>query len=240
MVRMRATAQARALRPVVGATRARATLSLVTPGRVAQDPPGSHPGDTLDAKRITETLEAAAAGDAGALDRLLPVLYREMRRLAASYLRNERPGHTLQPTALAHEAYLRLIGQEEPRWENRAHFLGVAARAMREVLVDHARRKKALKRGGGQAIAMLDEGELVAGGRPVAFDDLDQALCDLARLSERQARVVELRYFGGLTTEETAHVLGISPATVKRDWALARAWLYRELSGTDPHEAGAG
>jgi len=101
-------------------------------------------------------------------------------------------------------------------------------------------RKKALKRGGGQAMAMLDEGELVAGGRPVAFDDLDQALCDLARLSDRQARVVELRFFGGLTTEETGHVLGISPATVKRDWALARAWLYRELSGMDPHEAGAG
>lgn len=187
----------------------------------------------MDSKSVTEALNAAAHGDGKALDRLLPVVYREMKRLAAGYLRNERPEHTLQPTALAHEAYLRLVGREDSHWQNRAHFLGVAARAMREILVDHARRRKALKRGGGRPVTVLTEDLIVGGGRPIAFDDLDEALNDLARLSERQARVVELRYFGGLTIEETGEVLGISPVTVKRDWATARAWLYRELSGSD-------
>ena len=188
----------------------------------------------MDSKTITEALNGLARGDGAALDLLLPVVYREMRRLAAGYLRSERPGHTLQPTALAHETYLRLVGRENIEWQNRAHFLGVAARVMREILVDHARRRKALKRGGGQALTVFDEALAVAGDRPIAFDDLDQALIDLARLSERQARVVELRYFGGLTIEETGEVLGISPVTVKRDWATARAWLYRELSGSPP------
>lgn len=192
-------------------------------------------GIDLDPKTVTEALNAVARGDGKALDRLLPVVYQEMRRLAAGYLRNERPGHTLQPTALAHEAYLRLVGRDDP-WQNRAHFLGVAARAMRDILVDHARRRKAQKRGGGQPATFLNEDILVAGGRPIAFDDLDQALVDLARLSERQARVVELRYFGGLTIEETGQVLGISPVTVKRDWVTARAWLYRELRGSEPGE----
>ena len=187
----------------------------------------------MDPKTVTEVLNELAKGDERALDRLLPVVYRELKRLAAGYLRSERAEHTLQPTALAHEAYLRLVGREEIQWQNRAHFLGVAARAMREILVDHARRRKALKRGGGQALTLYDEALPVAGGRPVAFDDLDQALVDLARLSERQAKVVELRYFGGLTIEETGEVLGISPVTVKRDWATARAWLYRELTGSD-------
>ena len=167
----------------------------------------------------------------------MPVVYRELRRLAASQLKGERPAHTLQPTALAHEAYLRLVGGSGPPWQNRAHFLGVAARAMREVLVDHARRRRALKRGGGLALTVLDESLQVAGSRPIAFDDLDQALADLARLSERQARVVELRYFGGLTIEETSEVMSISPVTVKRDWTLARAWLFRELSGSSPGAA---
>jgi RNA polymerase sigma factor (TIGR02999 family) len=187
----------------------------------------------VDAKTITETLNSIARGDEKAVDLLVPVVYREMKRLAASYLRNERVEHTLQPTALAHEAYLRLVGRENIHWQNRAHFLGVAARAMREILVDHARRRKAQKRGGGQPVTVLDEALVVGGDRPIAFDDLDQALVDLARLSDRQARVVELRYFGGLTIEETGEVLGISPVTVKRDWATARAWLYRELSGSD-------
>ena len=187
----------------------------------------------MDPKTVTEVLNELAKGDERALDRLLPVVYRELKRLAAGYLRSERAEHTLQPTALAHEAYLRLVGREEIQWQNRAHFLGVAARAMREILVDHARRRKALKRGGGQALTLYDESLPVAGGRPVAFDDLDQALVDLARFSERQAKVVELRYFGGLTIEETGEVLGISPVTVKRDWATARAWLYRELTGSD-------
>jgi RNA polymerase sigma factor (TIGR02999 family) len=187
-------------------------------------------GISLDAKSITEALNSMAQGDRTALDRLVPVVYREMKRLASSYLKAERPGHTLQPTALAHEAYLRLLGGNTPPWQNRAHFMAVAARAMREILVDHARRRKAQKRGGGQPLTVLSESLQVAGNRPVAFDDLDQALVDLARLSERQAQVVELRYFGGLTIEETGAVLDISPATVKREWTLARAWLYRELS----------
>lgn len=190
----------------------------------------------LEPKTITEALNGLARGDEAALEILVPVVYREMRRLAAGYLKSERTGHTLQPTALAHEAYLRLVGRENIQWQNRAHFLGVAARVMREILVDHARRRKAFKRGGGQPLTVFDEALDVAGGREVAFDDLDQALVDLARLSERQARVVELRYFGGLTIEETGEVLGISPVTVKRDWATARAWLYRELSGSPPTE----
>src|SRR6185503_12880566 len=152
-----------------------------------------------------------AQGDTQALDRLLPVVYQEMRRLAAGYLRHERAGHTLQPTALAHEAYLRMVGQRDLPWEGRAHFLGVVARAMRNVLVDHARRHKAQKRGGGDSPITLDTSILEADGAAVAFDDLDRALPDLARLSERQDRVVALRYFGGLSIEETASVLGISP-----------------------------
>jgi RNA polymerase sigma factor (TIGR02999 family) len=186
----------------------------------------------VDPKTITEALNGLARGDEAALDLLVPVVYREMKRLAASHLRNERPGHTLQPTALAHEAYLRLVGRENIQWQNRAHFLGVTARVMRDILVDHARRRKAQKRGGGNPLTVFDEALAVAGDRPIAFDDLDQALVDLARLSERQARVVELRYFGGLTIEETGEVLGVSVVTVKRDWATARAWLYRELSGS--------
>jgi len=125
-----------------------------------------------------------------------------------------------------------LAGQRDAAWEGRSHFLAVAARAMRSVLVDHARRKKAQKRGGGQAAVSLDTTSIMAGGRPVEFDDLDRALVDLAKLSARQAQIVELRYFAGLTIEETAAALGISPVTVKRDWALARAWLYRELTGS--------
>ena len=188
----------------------------------------------MDADALSEALNDVARGDTSALDRVLPVVYQEMRRLAAVYLRGERSGHTLQPTALAHEAYLRLIGQREFPWQNRAHFMGMAARAMRAILVDHARRRKAQKRGGGAAAVPLDTSVVVAGGRPVAFDDLDRALIDLARLNGRQARVVELRYFGGLTIEETAEVLAVSPVTVKRDWSFARAWLFRELSGSEP------
>lgn len=190
----------------------------------------------MDPKTVTEALNGLSRGDEAALQRLLPVVYREMKLLAANYLRAERPGHTLQPTALAHEAYLRLVGRDHAPWQNRAHFLAVAARAMREILVDHARRRKAQKRGGGQPVTVLSEDLPVAGGRPIAFDELDQALSDLARLSERQARVVELRYFGGLSIEETAEVLSISPVTVKRDWATARAWLYRELSDSSNRE----
>lgn len=191
----------------------------------------------MEPNEVAETLTGVTRGDVHALDRLLPVVYAEMRRLAASHLRTERAGHTLQPTALAHEAYLRLVTQKDLTWQNRAHFFGVAARAMRSILVDHARRRKAQKRGGGQPALSLDESLVARPELPLAFDELDRALLDLARLSERQARVVELRYFGGLTIEETAEVLGISPVTVKRDWAVARAWLYRELG--PPSEDGA-
>lgn len=188
----------------------------------------------MDADTLSQALRDAAEGDTRALDRVWPVVYQELRRLAAGYLKGERPGHTLQPTALAHEAYLRLIRQRDGAWQNRAHFMAVAARAMRSILVDHARRRKALKRGGGQTPVSLDVTMVVDEGLSVAFDDLDHALTDLATRSERQARVVELRYFGGLTIEETAEVLAVSPVTVKRDWSFARAWLYRELSGSEP------
>ncbi len=191
----------------------------------------------MDSRAITDALNGLAEGDPKALDRILPAVYRELRQLAAAYLQAERKGHTLQPTALAHEAYLRLAGGTAPAWKGRAHFLGIAARVMREILVDHARRRKALKRGGGRALTVMSESLRLADDRPVAFDDLDRALQDLAKLSGRQARVVELRFFGGLTVEETAEVLGVSPVTVKRDWALARAWLYRELSGSEAGES---
>jgi RNA polymerase sigma factor (TIGR02999 family) len=186
-----------------------------------------------DANDITESLAALSRGDPAAVEKLLPVVYKEMRRLAAGYLRKERPGHTLQPTALAHEAFLRLVVQKDIAWQSRAHFLGVAAQAMRRILVDHARRRKAARRGGGATVLSLDDAGS-ASPNPVAFDDLDRALVHLERLSERQAKVVELRYFGGLTIEETAEVLGVSPITVKRDWTMARAGLYRELSGESP------
>lgn len=184
----------------------------------------------MDADAVTDALNGMSRGDARAIDRLMPVVYEEMRRLAAGYLRGERAGHTLQPTALANEAYLRLVGRRDVPWQSRAHFIAVAARTMRSILVDHARRRKAQKRGGGAAAVTLDTSVMIA-GPPVAFDDLDRALDDLARISARQAQVVELRYFGGLTIEETGEVLGIAPVTVKRDWILARAWLYRELTG---------
>ena len=186
----------------------------------------------MNSEDITATLAQLSAGDPRAMERLLPVVYDEMRRLAAGYLRDERKGHTLQATALAHEAFLRMVVQTDITWQSRAHFLGVAAQAMRRILVDHARRRKAGKRGGGQTVIGLDAA-LDAGRADVGFDDLDRALDDLAQHSERQAKVVELRYFGGLTIEETAEVLGTSPITVKRDWTMARAWLFRELGGTD-------
>ena len=191
----------------------------------------------MDADELFAALQTATRGDSSALDRLFPALYQELKRQAAGYLRGERAGHTLQPTALAHETYLRLMGRRDFPWQNRAHFMAVAARAMRGILVDHARRRRAQKRGGGREQVPLDATMAIEEQRPVAFDDLDRALEDLARRSERQAKVVELRYFGGLSAEETAEVLGVSPVTVKRDWATARAWLYRELSGSEPAEA---
>lgn len=187
----------------------------------------------MDTDGFTQTLRRAAQGDPSALDQLFPLVYQELRQQAAGFLRGERGSHTLQPTALAHEAYLRLAGRRDYPWQDRAHFMAVAARAMRRILVDHARRRRAAKRGGGEHAVELDTGAHLAVGAPVEHDDLDRALIDLSRLSERQARVVELRYFGGLNIEETGEVLGVSPMTVKRDWAAARAWLYRELTGSE-------
>jgi len=198
---------------------------------------------------LTDLLEEWRAGDQEALERLMPRVYDELRRLARHYLARERPGHTLQATALVHEAYLRLLDQKRVRWQSRAHFFALAATSMRRILTNHARDRRAAKRGGGALTLTLDEalvatpapaagggsgpGEVAgawAGVRGVDLIALDDALEALAALDPRQARVVELRFFAGLTIDETAEVLGISPATVKLDWKLARAWLFRELA----------
>jgi RNA polymerase sigma factor (TIGR02999 family) len=160
----------------------------------------------------------------------MPLVYNELRRLADHYLRQERQDHTLQPTALVHEAYLKLIDQTRVDWQNRAHFFGVAAQVMRRILVDHARRHRASKRGGFQQKLTLDEAIDYSQSRDVDLVALDDALNALARLDARQSRIVELRFFGGLTIEETAEALDISPATVKVDWSMAKAWLRREIS----------
>ena len=177
---------------------------------------------------VTQLLVDWQGGDARALDRLIPLLYDELRALAAGYLRGERESHTLQPTALVHEAFLRLVDQRTATWQNRAHFFGIAAQAMRRILADHARRRLAAKRGGGQLVTLGDDVPL-PGGSGADVVRVDEALDRLAAQDERQARVVEMRFFAGLTIEETAEVLGVSPMTVKRDWMVARAWLQREL-----------
>ena len=169
--------------------------------------------------------------DPQSVDSLLPAVYQELRRLAAAYLRRERPGQTLQPTALVHEAYLRLLGDRPDRWQNRAHFCAIAAHSMRQILITRARARAALKRGGGGARVTLDEALVAGGGTSLDLLALDRALERLATLDPEGARIVELRFFGGLTVGETAEAMALSPATVKRHWALARAWLARELDG---------
>jgi RNA polymerase sigma-70 factor (ECF subfamily) len=184
------------------------------------------------ASNPTELLAKAKTGDDRAISKLMPLVYDELRRLAASYIRREKPGQTLQATALVNEAYIRLIAERAHNWQNRTHFLAIAALSMRQILVQRARRRHAAKRGGDPERITLDEQLLpAAGGGPGEVDilALDDALERLAVLNEKQAKVVELRYFGGLTVEETAEALEISPATVKRHWTLARAWLKREL-----------
>ena len=178
---------------------------------------------------VTRLLVAWGNGDRAALDRLMPLVYEELRRLARHYMSRERPGHTLQTTALVNEAYLRLVDQEELRLENRAHFFGIAARLMREILVDHARSRQAAKRGGGQYRLSLTKVDRPASGPDMNLLALDEALGRLEALDPQKSRIVELRYFGGLGIEETAEVIGVSPATVKRDWKLARAWLRAEI-----------
>ena len=170
------------------------------------------------------------ADDRQSVDSLLPLVYQELRRLAAGYLRREKPGQTLQPTALVHEAYLKLLKDRPERWQNRAHFCAIAAHAMRQILIERARARDALKRGGGQPRVTFDEGlPAAAPGQSIDMLALDAALDRLAALDPGQARIVELRFFGGLSIEETAEAMNISPATVKRHWAAARAWLAKEL-----------
>ena len=181
----------------------------------------------LPERDITALLKDWSGGDRDALERLMPIVYGELKRLASSYLRSERPDHTLQPTALVHEAYLRLEGQRSVVWSNRAHFFGIAARIMRRILVDHARRRGAAKRDVATLrVTLVDD---AAADRAPELIALDTALTSLEDLDPQQARVVELRYFGGLTVEETAEAAGISTATVKREWRTARAWLRREI-----------
>jgi RNA polymerase sigma-70 factor, ECF subfamily len=180
---------------------------------------------------VTDLLKAWASGDQAALDQLLPLIYDDLRRQAQRYMRAQPVGHTLQTTALVHEAYLRLVGQTSVEWNGRAHFFGVAAKAMRSILVDHARAGNAAKRGGSARAITLDEGAGIAGPEPgVDVLALHEALGRLAELDSRKSQLVELRYFGGLGIDEAAAVLDVSAATVKRDWTTARAWLKRELS----------
>lgn len=178
---------------------------------------------------MTQLLVDWGNGDSHALEKLTPLVYSELKRLAARYLRRERSDHTLQSTALVHEAWLRLIDQRQVHWQNRAQFFGVAAEMIRRILIDHARSHQAAKRGDGAIKLSLDEALFTPDRRDLDLVALDDALQDLARLDPQQSRLVELRYFAGLSIEESAEVLGVSPATVKREWAAARAWLYREL-----------
>lgn len=180
-------------------------------------------------ENITRILRDLSAGDERAADQLLPFVYDELRRLAAAYFARERRDHTLQPTALVHEAYLRLIDQRAVEWQNRAHFFGVAANMMRRILVDHARARRTEKHGGNQTRIVLDKVVSFTQKNEVDLVAIDEALEVLAELDQTQSRIIELRFFGGLTIEETAEVLGISPATVKREWAMAKAWLYERL-----------
>lgn len=181
---------------------------------------------------VTRLLQQWTSGQEQALDQLMPRIHSELRKLAASYLRKERPDHTLQPTALVNEAFLKLIDQRAVRWQNRAHFFGIAAQAMRRILVDHARAHMAGKRGDGVRNLPLDEAMAIGGAVDIDLLALDEALTRLAAIDPQQSRVVELRFFGGLTMEETAEVLRISPATVGREWRMAKAWLFAEISRT--------
>jgi RNA polymerase sigma factor (TIGR02999 family) len=174
-------------------------------------------------------LQQWSSGEEQALDRLLPQIHHELRTLAASYLRRERPDHTLQPTALVNEAFLKLVDQRAVRWQNRAHFFGIAAQAMRRILVDHARAHLASKRGGAMRKVPLHEANLGGPARDIEVLALDEALTRLAAMDPQQARIVELRYFGGLTMEETAEVMRLSRATIGREWRVAKAWLSAEL-----------
>ena len=188
---------------------------------------------TSSPKSVTQLLIEWREGDETALDRLIPLVYEEMRRLARYYMRRERAGHTLQTSALINEAYIRLVDHKGMRWQNRAHFYAVAAQAMRRVLVDHARSRHYEKRGGGAHMVELDEAAAVAQEQAAEMVALDEALTDLAAVDPRQSKVVELRYFGGMSVEETAEVLEVSAVTVMRDWRAAKAWLLRAITSDE-------
>jgi RNA polymerase sigma-70 factor, ECF subfamily len=189
---------------------------------------------TPQSNQVTQLLLDWSRGERAALDELMPLVYQELRKLASSYLRSERPDHTLQPTALIHEAYLRMIGHDMPQWQSRAHFFGVAARLMRQILVEHARTRHAAKRGGvdQQKISLDDAPQVFSQTDAVALLALDGALTKLAAFDERRSRILEMRSFGGMSVEETAAALGVSEATVKREMRLAQAWIRRELGQT--------
>lgn len=187
---------------------------------------------------VTGLLDALAAGDSRATDELLPLVYDEMRRLADSHLAREAPGQTLQPTALVHEAYLRLVGDGNVRWDSRGHFFASAAQAMRRILVERARRRRAVKRGGGRPAVPIQEDALAVEPETVDMLALDEALDRLSAHNERWGRIVLLRYFAGLSIEETALALGLSPTSVKNAWVAARAWLHREISGVPGEHEG--
>jgi len=179
---------------------------------------------------VTELLTAWSGGDKAALDKLMPLIHQELRRIAHRYMSRERPGHTMQTTALVNEAYLKLVNREGVHWQNRAHFFAIASQLMRHILVDHARRHAYAKRGGGTQTISLDEAMVVSQERAAEVVALDDVLKQLAEIDPQQSRIVELRFFGGLTIEETAVVLSLSPATIKREWTSAKAWLYHELA----------
>jgi RNA polymerase sigma factor (TIGR02999 family) len=184
---------------------------------------------------ISGLLRAWSDGDQSALDKLTPIVYDELHRLARNYMKRERPGHSLQTAALVNEAYMRLVDYERMQWQNRAHFFAVSAQLMRRILVDHARRHN-LKRGGGVQHVALEEAAVVGSGQETDLVGLDNAMNALARIDPRKVQVVEMRFFGGLSVEETAEVLKVSTVTVKREWRAAKAWLYRELTGGSTDE----
>ncbi len=194
------------------------------------------PSDETGVSEISTLLRAWSGGDQGALDKLTPIVYRELHSLARRYMQRERAGHSLQTTALVNEAYLRLVDYSRMQWQDRAHFFAVSAQLMRRILVDHARRRN-LKRGGGVPHVSLDEAAMVGAGETADLVALDDAMNALARLDARKVQVVEMRFFGGLSVEETAEVLKVSAITVMRDWSTAKAWLYRELGGGDGRPA---
>lgn len=184
-----------------------------------------------DESSITQLLIELTDGNQSAVNDILPLIYTELRKLAGGYLRKERDNHTLQPTALVHEAYMKLIDQTQVKWQNRAHFFGIAAQVMRRILLDYARQHKAEKRGGAdENVSLEDDFFIVQGEKSAELLALDEALENLAKIDEMKAKIVELRYFGGLSVEETAEVLGVSTITVKRHWKMAKAWLYGQLS----------